>query len=111
MKTQKNIFSIIGVIAILLVALFASVQPDRKELTGGVDEQQALAKVKDLPEVQEYQKMLADAGKKATFEVEDQDSEWAVHVFEIVSDGANSHTATFGWFRVDKKTGIIEKEN
>jgi|SRR3989338_1623885 len=71
----------------------------------------ARANVVSLPEVQEYQNMLAQAGKQATIEVEDQNDAWAVHAFEVVQedDGA-SHTATFNWYRVDKKTGAVEAE-
>jgi hypothetical protein len=34
-----------------------------------------------------------------------------VHVFEIVkNDDGSSHTATFGWYSVNKNTGAAEKE-
>ena len=44
------------------------------------------------------------------FEAEDLDEDWNVHVFEIVQEEEASHTATFGWYQVSKKTGEIQKD-
>ena len=67
-------------------------------------------KVQSLPEVKEYEKMLAESGKKATIEVEDGGDAWNVHIFEIVKEkDGSSHNATFGWYGVNKRTGVIEK--
>jgi len=56
-------------------------------------------------------KNALESGKVATIEIEDGGEVWNVHVFEIVkeSDGS-SHTATFGWYSVNKKTGETKKE-
>jgi hypothetical protein len=75
-----------------------------------ISETQALSRVRERTEVVKYEAVLTKAGKKATFEVEDGDDSWSVHVFEIVSDGDSSHTATFGWYSVDKITGEIQKD-
>lgn len=71
----------------------------------------ALFKIKSLPEVVKYEADLKKAGSKASFEVQDDDAHWSIQVFEIVKNGSEpSHTATFGWYTVDKKTGAVEKE-
>ncbi|MFA6397756.1 MAG: hypothetical protein WDK96_02835 [Candidatus Paceibacterota bacterium] len=68
-------------------------------------------KIESLPEVKEYEKILAESGKLATIEVEDGGDVWNVHVFEIIKEaGDSSHTASFGWYSVDKKTGAIVKD-
>ena len=94
--------------------IFSSVmQTDEKisrETAPKVTQEDALAKVKSLPEVMEYEKMLVGAGKQATIEAEDQDDAWGVHVFEVVTNDADTHTATFGWYQVNKQTGVVEKE-
>lgn len=58
----------------------------------------------------EYEAMLKNTGKKANFDVEYDGDEWLAHVFETVSNGATSHTATFGWYRINKITGEIIKD-
>lgn len=71
----------------------------------------ARMKIESLFEVKEYQRRLTEAGGKVEIEVEDGDDEWSVHVFEIVKNGdGTSHTATFAWYRVDKKNGTVEKD-
>ena len=87
----------------LIDKIFSSVMPT-------VTKEQAVIKVEALPEVVEYKAMLAKTEKKEVVEVEDGDGEWNVHVFEVVGIGADSHTATFNWYRVDKQTGAVEKE-
>lgn len=76
-----------------------------------VDENQARLKVKDRTEVVKYETDLVRLGSKAEIEVEDLGEDWNVHVFEIViNDDGSSHTATFGWYRVNKTTGKIERD-
>lgn len=77
-------------------------------VTSKVAKEQALATVKNLPEVQEFVRLLLP--KRAEFEVEDWDTDWAVHVFELIIGENSTHTATFGWYRVDKQTGAVTKE-
>ena len=125
MKQAKTI-TIISIFAIAVLAFAASkivnnkaappqntkVIPSQNDNTSstGIIQDQALLKVKNLPEVKDYQAMLFKAGTRATFEIEDQNEVWAVHVFEIVENGADVHTATFGWYSVNKNTGVISKD-
>lgn len=92
--------------------IFSSVVPDDDKtspyIAPKVTKEQALATVKNLPEVQEFVRLLLP--KRAEFEVEDWDTDWAVHVFELVIGENSVHTATFGWYRVDKQTGAVTKE-
>jgi len=93
--------------------IFFSVAPAEGKASQDVSvvtKEQAVAKVGALSEVVEYKNMLIEAGKKALLEAEDGESDWNVHVFEIVGEGEDAHTATFGWYRVNKKTGAVEKE-
>lgn len=112
---KKIILIITGFIVLIVFAFIAvNVLKGNQIVNLGpdtLDQASAIVKVRALPEVVEYEAMLKNAGKKATFEVEDSEEEWLVHIFEIVSDGgATSHTATFGWYRVNKKTGEIIKD-
>lgn len=94
----------------ILDKIIFSVVPDEKNDVA-VNETQALYQVKMLPEVIKYEADLAKAGKKASFETQDDGDAWLIQVFEIVKNGNEpSHTATFGWYRVNKKTGVAENE-
>ncbi len=76
-----------------------------------LNEAQVLLKVRALPEVAEYEAILGSAGKEASFEAQDEGDGWLVQVFEIVkNDDGSAHTATFGWYRINKKTGEIVKD-
>lgn len=76
-----------------------------------VSDEQAVAKVMLLPEVKEFwQQGQLPANKKmgkAKIEVEpgegDDKGNWIVHVYTLMSD----HTATMGWYRVDRRTGAV----
>ncbi len=92
---------IIGLGATALLAL----RPRLFSVTAEVAERT----VASLPEVQSYAQTLAQSGAKATITAEDAGETWNVHIYEIVQDGDSSHTATFGWYTVDKKTGRVEK--
>ena len=70
----------------------------------------ALEKVRTMPEVQEYFTMLKEAGARGKLAIEDHGDEWAVQVYEIVQQGEDSHTATFNWYRIHKSTGAALKE-
>jgi len=61
-------------------------------------------------EVQEYENRLAKEGKKVIINVSDDGSAWLVQVYEVVKQDEESHTATFNWYRVDKKTMEISRE-
>ena len=118
MKKQRLVIILgFAVVIILVIAGYAILKKDVKDATRNfesapatISEAQALSKVRERTEVVKYEAVLTKAGKKVTFEVEDGDDSWSVHVFEIVSDGESSHTATFGWYSVDKKTGEIQKD-
>lgn len=94
----------------ILDDIIFSVQPDDKNASY-VNQTQALFKIKTRPEVVKYEADLRKAGKKASFETQDDGEQWSIQVFEIVKNGDEpSHTATFGWYTVNKKTGKINKD-
>ncbi|MBI5621555.1 hypothetical protein HY933_01665 [Candidatus Falkowbacteria bacterium] len=101
MKMFKIVFAVtaIFVLAFLVVNLWPT------DITAN----DARATVQALPEVRQYAEMLTQAGTEAQIVVEDSGEEWNVHVFEIVNNGDSTHTATFGWYRVNKKTGEITR--
>ncbi len=71
-------------------------------------EQHARWLVEDLPEVKAFIQRAQKAGSSVHIDVEPEDSRtWAVRVYEIVDDGGSGHTATFGWYKVDRKTGKV----
>jgi len=74
-----------------------------------VDQDRAAEIVSRLPDVDNFLKRLSAVGKRAHIDTTEEDPQtWMVHVYEIVDDGDGmSHTATFGWFKVDKKTGRV----
>jgi len=78
-------------------------------VTGEVDKNGATEIVAKLPDVDKFCRQLDAAGKRAILDTTEEDAQtWMVHVYEIVDDGNSmSHTATFGWFKVDKKTGKV----
>lgn len=118
MNRPRIILILIGLVLLVTLALLTNGlwgkpgQTTTTDATSGITKDQALAAIESRNEVKEYQKMLTEAGKNAEIEVENGDGEWSVHVFEIVKNDrdGSSHTATFGWYRVDKKTGTVEKE-
>ncbi|MDO8486861.1 MAG: hypothetical protein Q7S45_01000 [Candidatus Curtissbacteria bacterium] len=68
-----------------------------------ITSEQAVASVKNLPEIQDYLKRVPN-GK---IEVDSGDeSEYSVHVYEI-KDG---HTATFNWYSVNIKDGKVKPQ-
>lgn len=75
----------------------------------GLTEDGALAKVNALTEVADFAKSLAAQGKGPQFEISLEDaSTYSVRVYETVDDGSGvSHTATFGWYKVDRNTGAV----
>lgn len=107
MKIPKIVFIItgIGVIAVAIVFSWSFIYE-----SGDIMEQEALEKIKALPEVAAFISELEEAGKTASFRVEDRGGAWSVQVYEIVVRGESSHTATFNWYNVDKNTGVITKE-
>lgn len=94
----------------ILDKIIFSVQPGNQKNIG-VSQTEALFKVKSQSEVVKYVADLKKAGSKASFETQDNDDEWSVQVFEIVkNEGEVSHTATFGWYLINKNTGQITRD-
>lgn len=75
---------------------------------------EAIKKVKNLPDVQEWLSLFSGPGHtspitggKPIIEIDSiSDDSYIIHAYEQTSD----HTATFGWYSVNKKTGAISKE-
>lgn len=85
-----------------LIHMFKSLRfTDLQEAT--VTEEMAVAKVKLLSEVVDYLERVPNGLVAVNGE---EDTAYMVQVYEI-KDG---HTATFNWYRVDKKSGDVEVE-
>jgi len=105
MKISKNaIVASIGSIAVVAAVVWLFIGD------GYIMEQEALQKVKALPEVQEFIAELEANEKNTSFNIEDRGDSWGVQVYEIVVQNGESHTATFNWYIIDKKTGAVTKE-
>lgn len=98
-----------GLVVLWLVG-FGTPTDDRLTPAAGISGAEAIDKVKNLSAVRQFVSDLDKAGSKAKLNVEDGGDTWNVQVFEIVEQGENSHTATFNWYYVDKKTGSIINE-
>ncbi len=70
---------------------------------GIVSENEAIAKVKTLPEVVDYLKRVPNGLVLVNGE---EDNAYMVQVYEF----KNGLTATFNWYKVDKTTGAVEKQ-
>lgn len=114
---KKTLFIILCLIsAVLLVAVFISLSNNSKnaepaDIQNEINGDQALKIIADRAEIIAYEVEMAKAGKKANFEIQDEGEEWLIQVFEIVqNDNELPHTATFNWYRVNKKTSVINAE-
>ena len=77
---------------------------------GPVTASRALQIVSRRPEVRAYSRRLRARGKTAHVALDSEDRKaFSIHVFEEVQQGASSHTATFGWYEVDRKTGRVRR--
>ena len=81
-----------------------------------IGQDQAQSMIEHLPAVHQFCKKIIKSNRegkmqsKCVADVEDGGHFWSVHIYEYVNDGNNSgHSATFGWYQVDKKTGKIKK--
>ncbi len=114
MVNSKKILLSLGLVFSGLIALwlvtFGTVSNDVLAPALEISGAEAMDKVKNLSEVRKFVGDLDRAGSKAKFNVEDGGDTWNVQVFEIVEQGENSHTATFNWYHVAKKTGTIINE-
>ena len=92
---------IIAILILILAGIGYTVYQSGQ--SGKITQQQAVAKVKALPQVQEYLKVVPNGKVEVDNEIE---GNYNVHVYEV-KDG---HTATFNWYGVNKTTGEIKKE-
>ncbi len=79
-------------------------------------EEAAIKQVSSMPDIREWVKDVEAAGKKgdqprsARFEATEEGKRFVVHVFEYVGTDEEGHTATLGWYNVDKATGGVTEE-
>jgi len=95
----------LGCICTLMLAGCAPVATPT-ELRQDISQEAAIAAVRALPEVQAFERTLAEAGAAAHIDAQAEDTQWLVQVYEV-RDG---HTATFNWYRVNKETGEVAPE-
>ena len=79
-------------------------------------EEAAIKQVSALPEIREWLKAVEAANKNgdqpraANFETHEEGKRFVVHVYEYVGTDEEGHTATLGWYNVDKSTGDVTEE-
>lgn len=75
-------------------------------------EEQAVEKVREVAEVKEWLAAMQRAGKPPHIVVDrEEEGSFIVQVYEIVEDGPDqAHTATMGWYRVNRRTGKVTSE-
>ena len=82
---------------------------------GDLTEDQAIDRVAALPEIKAWMKFVHKMSpkNKAAFRSEGlQMGRYLIQPYEDVNDGNGmGHTATFGWYEVDKKTGEVVKSS
>ena len=92
---------VMGALTVFVYLLKAGVGGD---LSGQLTEQSAIGKIKTRAEVTDYLNRVPGA----IVEVDHKEGDsYSVHVYEIT----NGHTATFGWYLVNQKTGEITTAN
>jgi len=77
---------------------------------GEVTAEQAVEKVRARPEVAQWEAVVTAAAGSPHIDVDSEDAvAYTVHVFEVVQGDADmpGHTATMGWYTVDKATGEV----
>lgn len=75
-----------------------------------LSESEAIKIVSNLPEVKEFEKLLEGVNKPVSFRVIDGNNYWSIQVYEDVKDSeTEGHSATFGWYKVDKNTRGVTK--
>lgn len=111
-KTKLPKWIAIPVVAIAIIAMSGVLKstaipaPDKMPTLDNksafISKDEAVAKIRSLPEVVEYFKAVP----KAIIEIDSEENDsYSIHVYEI----KDNHTATFNWFEVDKKTGSIKE--
>lgn len=94
--------SVISLATAFLYVFYFQSRPKYLELNK-LNKEEAVAKIKSLPEVKEYLKRVPNGSVLVS---SDENNEFMIQVFEI----KNGHTATFNWYYVNKITGEIRKE-
>ncbi|HBU28071.1 TPA: hypothetical protein DEB00_03080 [Candidatus Uhrbacteria bacterium] len=103
-----TLFVVVVIVVLGLLSFYT--QTKERSDADGVTQDEAQLEVESRTEVQKYMADLNKLGSKAQITAEDLGDEWNVHVYEIVINGDSSHTATFGWYRVNKKTGEVKTD-
>lgn len=86
-----------------LIYMLKSLQFDSADDNAAISKEDAIAKVKALPEVIDYLKRVPKGQVLVNGE---EDNGYMVQVYEFT----NGHTATFNWYSVHKQTGKITPE-
>lgn len=90
--------------------------PKEKPTSEIKTEEAAIKQVSALPEIREWLKAVEAANKNgdqpraANFETHEEGKRFVVHVYEYVGTDEEGHTATLGWYNVDKSTGDVTEE-
>jgi hypothetical protein len=92
------------------VAPLPAPAPTAKSAPPTLSADEARDLVAALPDVVEWRDNVTAAGGSAHIDVDSEDAgAYTVHVFEIIADQGDipGHTATMGWYVVDKNTGDV----
>lgn len=106
---MRNLILLLSIVVILGAGYFAfqKLNPPTpapaQTASSKITPQQAVASVKNLPEVQDYLKAVPNG--KIEMDSGDE-NEYNVHVYEI-KDG---HTATFNWYTVSIESGKVKPQ-
>lgn len=93
-----------AIVILLFMFFFIQTQQSLKNIKSSkLTKDEAISKVKALPEVIDYLKRVSNGLVLVNGE---EANTYMVQVYEF----KNGHTATFNWYRVNKKTGEIKKE-
>lgn len=119
MTNSKKILLVFGLVLVGLIVLWligsGTANNSRFTFTPGITSAEAIEKVKNLAEVQEWLLLFSSSnntspitGGKPIIEIDSiSDENYIVHAYEQTFD----HTATFGWYGVNEKTGVVKREN
>ncbi|RJQ35782.1 hypothetical protein C4559_06425 [Candidatus Microgenomates bacterium] len=99
-KLQTKWIILFG-IALMLIIGFGLFKNNAKN--GSISKEEAVAKVKALPDVINYFKRVPNGQVSVNGE---EDNSYLIQVYEVKND----HTATFNWYNIDKATGEVQKE-
>ena len=89
----------------------ASGPASQPSAAASVSAEEALAKVRALPEVVTWQATVAAAGGSPRIDIDSEDAKaYTVHVYEMVEGEGDmpGHAATMAWYSVSKATGEVK---